>query len=203
MGCTPTCPTGKRKWFGALPYYAWLIVMVTASSTRADVIPPPPEDCPEGYTPDSSHEGQRCLAPAPADCPSGWRGVLGGICVLDICESDRECQGERRCVPQSLCFVERIPHWREFRTEPDYRPRWVCGGALSCRSPAECRPGKLCLEPGARRGADSPNPNDASEAASLPGGCSGCQRRQPVRQEVAAVTVLLLGGSFWRRRLRR
>jgi hypothetical protein len=181
---------------------AFAIVIVASSPARADVIPMPPDNCPEGYTPSSSHSGPTCLAPAPKDCPSGWRGVLGGGCALDLCEADRDCQGGRRCVSQSLCFVERIPHWREFATEPDYRARWVCGGALSCRSPAECRSGKLCLEPGARRGADSPNPNDRSEAAELTG-CSGCRRRQPVRHELTAASALVLGASLWRWRRRR
>jgi hypothetical protein len=121
--------------------------------------------------------------------------------MLELCESDGDCHGGRRCVAQSICYVERIRHWREGPDrEPDYRPRWLCGGKLSCRSPAECRPGKLCLDPGTRHGADSPNPGDASTAAHLPGGCSGCRRRQPARHPTELALLLGLGATVWRRR---
>jgi hypothetical protein len=129
-------------------------------------------------------------------------GVPGGECMLELCERDADCHGGRQCVRQSICHVERTRHWREGPGEPDYRPRWVCGGKLSCRSPAECRPGKLCLDPGSRRAGDSPNPGDASEAAELPGSCSGCRRRQPVEHHMGVALLLVLGATVWRRRRR-
>jgi hypothetical protein len=116
--------------------------------------------------------------------------------MLDLCTSDADCHDGRRCSAQSICYVERTRHPREFSNEPDYRPRWVCGGALSCRSPAECRPGKLCLAPGTRRAADSPNPGDPSEAADLPGGCSSCHRRQPAGHEAAFASLVALAACL-------
>lgn len=182
-----------RQWLGGL---ASVVIMLAATMARADVVPEPPDDCPAGTTPTTSHSGAKCLEPAPTNCPSGWRGEVGGACVLDFCTSDAECRDGRRCVAQSICHVERICHPREFCDSPVFEPRWVCGGALSCRSPAECRPGKLCLAAGTRRAADSPNPDDPRDAADLSSGCSSCQRRQPVGHGMALASLVALTASF-------
>src|SRR5262245_44153051 len=70
----------------------------------ADAVPPPPEKCPGGQIPITSHAGPECVAPAPTDCPPGWRGELRGICRLDICVNDQGCGAGKQCRQVELCL---------------------------------------------------------------------------------------------------
>ncbi len=52
----------------------------------ADVVGPPPEDCPAGTRPMSSHCGPHCIA--------------------DTCSNDSECNDGESCVERSLCIYQ-------------------------------------------------------------------------------------------------
>jgi hypothetical protein len=46
-------------------------ILLASGAAWADVAPPPPDNCPEGYRPDSSHLGPYCEPPLPDNCPPG------------------------------------------------------------------------------------------------------------------------------------
>ena len=80
-----------------------------ASVAAADAIPPPPENCPEGSTPVSSHSGTGCKLNPPTNCPSGWRGMLGGVSVLVVAEgalviAADSNSNERAGLAEKTCF---------------------------------------------------------------------------------------------------
>lgn len=50
---------------------AWMMVATGAGVASADVVMPPPEKCPEGYTPQTGHHGPYCQPPPPESCPEG------------------------------------------------------------------------------------------------------------------------------------
>ena len=140
---------------------------------RADVVMPPPEDCPPGQVGTTSHGGPSCVREAPKNCAPGYRGEVGGGCVLAACSSDQECEGGRVCVQVDACQELRELHWTGWgwsaqgrvvpsnllggppapRPEGDAPKAWVklriCGQDGACNSPAECRPMGLCYPLGA------------------------------------------------------
>ncbi len=73
-----------------------------AAPARADVVMPPPTDCPRGQVGVTSHGGPRCEKVAPQDCPTGWYGQLGGNCALAPCEKDADCGQDRECVEHAV-----------------------------------------------------------------------------------------------------
>jgi MYXO-CTERM domain-containing protein len=75
-----------------------------AAPVSADVVMPPPTDCPDGETGVTSHGGPRCMKVAPTDCPNGWRGQLGGHCSLAPCRDDTTCQQGEECVEHAVCL---------------------------------------------------------------------------------------------------
>ena len=99
---------------------------------RADVVMSPPKSCPPGHTPVTSHAGPRCLANAPTNCPAGWTGILGGHCVLDVCDPGGEatCRAGTECKAQDLCGEEKLV---ETKQEIDAAGGW---GVRSQRKPA-------------------------------------------------------------------
>lgn len=139
----------------------------------ADAVPPPPDKCPRGQIPITSHRGPECVAPAPTDCPAGWRGELRGVCSLDVCTTDQSCGAGKQCREVDLCLQEFILHWGYGQNDPDapppnrplfagppmrydpprreIRPVDVCGNGRSCQEPATCGKGKLCLPVGVTR----------------------------------------------------
>lgn len=74
------------------------------AQVTADVVRPPPTDCPDGEVGTTSHGGPRCVAVAPADCPTGWRGQLGGNCSLIPCATDKNCSADQACVEHAVCL---------------------------------------------------------------------------------------------------
>jgi hypothetical protein len=140
-------------------------------SARADAVPPPPEHCPKGKVPITSHAGPECIDEAPKDCAPGYRGALGARCVLATCATDAQCEGGQRCLQIETCQEYRELHWSGWGWEakraaprdnllaeppmpqPDGPPKeaWVllriCGQDGPCDPPAECRPAGLCYPP--------------------------------------------------------
>lgn len=154
-------------------FAATLSVLLSSVVARADVVMPPPDDCPQGQVGTTSHGGPACTREAPKNCAPGYRGELGGSCVLAACSSDEECEAGTRCVQVDACQELRELYWtgwgwraqqRVVRSnllggppapQPDGDPpkAWVklriCGQDGACNSPAECRPMGLCYPPSA------------------------------------------------------
>lgn len=70
----------------------------------ADVVMPPPTNCPDGEVGVTGHGGPSCVAVAPTDCPAGWRGQLGGNCSLTPCAADENCPAGEACVEHAVCL---------------------------------------------------------------------------------------------------
>jgi hypothetical protein len=99
---------------------ALLAAVAVSRAARADVVMPPPTDCPRGQTGETSHAGPRCVPVAPKDCPPGWRGILGGTCMLAPCIDDKGCQEGEACVAHSVClqpFVDELYDYGEEERE--------------------------------------------------------------------------------------
>ncbi len=178
-----------------------------ASVAAADAIPPPPENCPAGSTPVSSHSGSGCKLNPPTNCPSGWRGMLGGVCGLSECEQDAQCTNGRVCREASLCMEKHdVHHHRMAETFTEWRAYNVCTSASACESPRSCRSQRVCVEPKTGRAvpllgeANAPKPHEqGATMSSHRGGCgAGCvmgpARGMPFGLGVFALLLL------WRRK---
>jgi hypothetical protein len=97
----------------------WLIlVLATASPAAADVVGPPPDNCPNGSYPDSSHAGPTC-----------WPTV---------CTSNNECTSGEVCVERALC-IEPVQGWgRGGQFTLDH-------AVTSCDGSGVCPPGASCM----------------------------------------------------------
>jgi hypothetical protein len=197
---------------------------------RADVVMPPPTDCPPGQEGVTSHGGPHCEIVPPKDCPPGWTGEYGGTCALQVCAGT--CDGGMRCAPTSICFTPRVKEWeygaapapaRDVLAAPPRRldppvtvwePTNVCDGSVPCAAPAECRPSTVCLPEGVAAapaivpGADGRLlPGAAARTPPTPtpahhGGCAGCAIPGGPASAGGGVLVLLAGLALlaWRRR---
>ena len=149
------------------------VSLLPAGVAHADVVMPPPEDCPPGQVGTTSHGGPSCAREAPKNCAPGYRGEIGGSCVLAACSSDPECEAGTRCLQVDACQELRELYWNGWywraqrrvapnnllggppEPQPDGDPpkAWVklriCGQDGACNSPAECRPMGLCYPPSA------------------------------------------------------
>ena len=159
----------------ALALASALAALTLAPAALADVVMPPPKTCPPGHTPVTSHAGPRCVANAPTSCPVGWTGILGGQCVLSLCDPGREgtCPDGAECKAQDLCGEERLVEWgwgagpaprgNELGAPPRHfdPPRHdffyddVCN-AGSCAAGRTCYPTGVCLPRGVARAAKKP-----------------------------------------------
>jgi MYXO-CTERM domain-containing protein len=83
---------------------AAIAALLLSAPARADVVMPPPTDCPRGQVGVTSHGGPRCEIEAPKDCPNGWDGALGGTCILRPCANDSECGEGKECVEHAVCL---------------------------------------------------------------------------------------------------
>jgi len=173
------------------------------STAHADVVSPPPPDCPPERIPAPSHGLRLCLDPAPEDCPAGWIGRLGGACVVDVCTGHSDCGIGKTCRPHSLCYRRWVSdtdfNHRTGEEIPLDEPRvtWrlinVCGYENSCNE-GRCLPAKVCLPPSATRAGFIP----ASEAGSLyvstapVHGCgAGCSSRTHRRYGLGTLAIAL------------
>lgn len=55
-----------------------LVLILWPATTIADAVPPPPRDCPPGYTPATGHGGPYCRPPLPTDCPPNHLPKVNG-----------------------------------------------------------------------------------------------------------------------------
>lgn len=133
-----------------------------AGNAGADAVPPEPW-CLPGEVGYSSHHGGGCRVAAPTDCDPGYRGQVGGICVLQACTSDSNCQAGEACLYVDVCSEERDLIWNgagwaaygpgysrsPLPPAPEPTPKaWVrldiCGQDSACATPRECRATQLC-----------------------------------------------------------
>jgi hypothetical protein len=140
----------------------------------ADAVPPAPESCPAGYIPVTSHAGPQCVLKPPASCPPGWRGILGGLCAVHVCQTDANCTGrdDLRCKPAKVCIHEYLQEWgwgaslpatrddRSLFAEPPrhfspprkvQKPVDVCADDPACPAESTCQQSKVCLPAGVDR----------------------------------------------------
>lgn len=66
--------------------HALVALVLFASPARADVVMPPPDDCPAGTTPATSHTGPHCVLAPPCD--------------------EAACSAGERCAPVRLCQTQ-------------------------------------------------------------------------------------------------
>ena len=106
-GDAPVCearPVATRTPTSAAFAFA-LAALAAPSTAPADVVVPPPTNCPRGEVGVASHDGPRCVKAAPKDCPTGWRGTLGGTCMLAPCASDASCRAGEACLEHAVCLA--------------------------------------------------------------------------------------------------
>lgn len=139
-------------------------------SAYADAVPPPPDKCPRGQIPITSHAGPQCVLPPPKDCPPGWRAEIRGVCRLESCQKDEDCGSGRKCTEADLCLHEYLQEWGYTQSEPERnRPLFagppqrfnpprrvveavdVCGAERTCQAPSKCGRAKVCLPQGVSR----------------------------------------------------
>jgi hypothetical protein len=157
------------------------LLAAAVTSARADVVPPPPKDCPAGYTAMTSHQGPYCRPPLPQNCPAGhtprvegtkayceppppkpcppgayWvsngPGVGNGYCTSRLCG---ECSDEMVCIDSSLCVRERTGI-RGRRYEVISGP---CRTAGDCPSGEACTKARRCVTPNQLKASGSRAPN--------------------------------------------
>jgi hypothetical protein len=103
-------------------------VLLSPLRATADAVPPPPSKCPRGKIGITSHRGPECVEPPPKNCPPGWRPEIRGLCRLEMCEKDDECEDGKQCREADLCMFEYLQEWGYGRNDtvpdagPDARP---------------------------------------------------------------------------------
>jgi hypothetical protein len=95
----------RTRTSAALALALALTAIAAPSSAPADVVMPPPTDCPIGEVGTTIHGGLGCVKEAPKDCPTGWRGTLGGTCMLAPCDTDSNCREGEACVEHAVCLA--------------------------------------------------------------------------------------------------
>lgn len=142
-------------------------VIMVAGAAQADVVRPPPQDCPQGHEPMSSHGGPYCKPPPPTQCPPehlpkvyralaycepppvkpcppgtsyASKSPTDTFCMLDrACSEDGDCEGGK-CVDTSYCIRWDYPGGR--RRVPIVAG--TCTDESSCPDGQECMKGKHC-----------------------------------------------------------
>ena len=156
----------------------------------ADVVMPPPDDCPGGTTPRTGHNGPYCQPPAPTDCPPGHVGKVHmthaycdpppaepcptGSRWTSTSATDGYCRGGwpceihqcaegNTCKESSLCVQE----IRMFRAGSYEKASGTCAADADCPEGESCVTKKRC-DPDVKRalveGAEG-TPDTAPEAA--------------------------------------
>jgi hypothetical protein len=153
-----------------------VLALCFTSNANADVVRPPPTNCPPGEVGVTSHGGPRCMKEAPKDCPTGWNGVLGGNCTLRPCTADDQCGDGQACVEHSVCLEPVEDPFYDYGEQPEatqdigkrlfggpmapkkrrdkpifrYNATNLCATDVACGAPRTCQPEKLCVPRGGR-----------------------------------------------------
>jgi len=159
------------------------LAVLFALPARADVVPPPPDDCPAGTTPRTNHFGPYCEPPPPESCPDGHVAKVyldKAYCEpppAEVCPpgshwisqgpDDLYCRGGRpcgeydcpegdTCVESSLC----VRQVRQFRMMYEVASK-VCEADGDCDEGETCVTAKRC-DPVQKRQPASPAEAGAS-----------------------------------------
>jgi hypothetical protein len=180
-------PHHARPLSGIVLVGALLVTGLLAQplTSHADVVMPPPDDCPEGTTPRTGHMGPFCQPPPPAECPPGHApkvNMANAYCEpppaepcptgsrwTSTSESDVYCQGGwacdvhpcaegNTCKESSLCVQE----IRRFRAGSWEKVSGTCSTDADCPEGESCVTQKRC-DPDVKRA-----PAEAGEVAETP-----------------------------------
>jgi len=166
-----------------------LVGLVVAWPAWADVVMPPPTDCPEGTTPSTGHNGPFCRPSPPESCPEGHVPMVyldKAFCEPpppEVCPpgsiwtsrgpDELFCQGGRvcgeypcpdghTCVESSLCVRQE----RQFRMMYEVASK-VCEGDGDCDEGEACVTNKRC-EPVEKRQPVASTETDEPAAGETP-----------------------------------
>ena len=121
----------------------WVLIPLFCATAHADIVPLPPQSCPNGSAPASSHDGSYCY---PLDCYRDLSCRGGAVCqttslclgdlylrpanpfdrkassetmkvVTGVC-SDNECQAGSTCNTDTYCVTSSIPEEKPLGEEP-------------------------------------------------------------------------------------
>ncbi len=140
------------------------LVLVTGGAA-ADVVRPPPRNCPPRHTPVSGHAGPHCRPPLPR-CPRGHKprvhranawceppaktpcpdGTIYGSrsATNTHCSAGRKCLdegkkwGEMKCVPRGLCVTGKLWEGAGRGARPVDLAVGSCRGPKDCSGKAKC-----------------------------------------------------------------
>lgn len=109
-----------------------LAFLLIGSLGHADVVPPPPSNCPSGYTPETSHSGPYCRPPLPR-CPRGYQ--------------PRIWERHAYCEPPPDHPCPRGAEWSSTSEDDAFCvPRMACQDS-GCPAGQACFPTAFCLQP--------------------------------------------------------
>lgn len=101
------------------------LVLLWGATARADVVGPPPDDCPAGYT-------------SPSTCHGGAHCRLIRCVDNSKCSSGSSCQQHRLCIKRINCSgMKPTPTWVDSVTGS-------CQGGSACGDGSSCTTVKIC-----------------------------------------------------------
>ncbi|MCB9638382.1 MAG: hypothetical protein H6727_05660 [Myxococcales bacterium] len=103
------------------------IVMCVSGPVRADVVMPPPTDCPDGTNPTFSH--------------------AGSYCEPSICKTDADCTGGKVCRSYALCVLEEDAFCGKAGACKIKKGQGPCKVDADCTQPATCLTDTRCVLP--------------------------------------------------------
>jgi MYXO-CTERM domain-containing protein len=143
-----------------LPLLIAALWLVPRAAT-ADVVPPPPSDCPDGTTPRTSHHGPYCEPPPPTECKPGYEPrvhLSDAYCepppalpcpegsywtsrsaTNSWCQGGRSCEGDYPCAEGTTCVETALCVRQERQRRFMYE---VVSG--TCATDADCPEGETC-----------------------------------------------------------
>lgn len=173
----------------------------------ADVVPPPPADCPEGTTPRTSHYGPYCEPPPPESCPPGHLPLVymdkafceppppvvcppGSFWTSKgpdnlYCHGGRPCEEYpcpegHTCTESSLCVRQE----RQFRMMYEVVSK-ICEADGDCDEGETCVSAKRCDPVDKRQPADPADPAAGDAPAVEPGADPAIEPPAPAAAEEA------------------
>ncbi len=182
-----------------------------SSAAAADVVGPPPSECPDGHKATTDHGGPYCKPPAPKSCPAGQRpkvvrdqaycepapskGCPPGSFWTSTSATDTYCQASRRC-ESSACAAGMTCRdtalcleYRHFGRGAIQVVSGACEGGAACGK-GKCVEAKRCagdlvqIDPSADPAASAAP--SASASASASGSASAAASGSPAPSASAA-----------------
>jgi hypothetical protein len=121
--------------FMVLALFSWLSILIHPAAGHADAVEGPPDNCPAGSDPATSHAGPHCR-PRPS-------------CMTDLtCDTGQACEEVRLCVVSVPCGGRGFPD-----SGPCFEPHVMgrCAADGSC-AVGTCLIQNACIAPGSASG---------------------------------------------------